>query len=214
MLQNADLIVCESSQTPDLDQESKRAVNQINILLKTQPEPSDEAQAALNELQALFPVPPTEIVKRNVWGTKTAKLLVNNHVKTNFADALSNIKLTGRNPSPEDEEWLRLILTHCSGWSAMGPSHIKDPWVQYIQALFSHLPGLVPILDSLVWPEELDQLPVRYSLIQPSFFLLATPEAYYVFDLEGSGLYCAGQSLEEVYLRMKESRYNDGKEGD
>jgi hypothetical protein len=188
--------------------------NRVNSLLETHSETSDEVCAALDELRTLFPVPPTEIVSPTNWGNETAILRVNNHIKLDFADALRNIENTGRELTAHDEQQLRLILTHWSGWSATDPSHMRDPWVQFIQALFGHLPGLVPILDSLVWPEELTQFPNGYGPIEPSFFLLATPDAYYVFDFEGLGLYCAGQSLEEVYLGLKECRFNGDKEGD
>jgi hypothetical protein len=189
--------------------------NQVNTLLETHSESSDEVCAALDELRTLFPVPPTEIVSPTNWGTTTAAILrVNNHLKSDFADALRNIKSTGREPSAHDEQWLRTILTHWSGWSATDPAHMRDPWVQYLQALFGHLRSLVPILDSLVWPEELTHFPIGYSPIEPSFFLLATPQSYYIFDFEGLGLYCAGQSLEEVYLGLRDCRFVGDKEGD
>jgi hypothetical protein len=188
--------------------------NQVDTLLESHSASSAEVLAALRELQTRFPVPPSEIVGPEKWGTTTARLRVNTHFKSDFADAVHNIKCTGRKLTAADEQWLRLILTHWSGWSATDSMHMRDPWVQYLQALFGHLRGLVPILDSLVWPEELAQFPIGYNPIEPSFFLLATPEAYYVFDLDGLGLYCAGNSLEEVYFGLRESRFNGDREGD
>ena len=188
--------------------------NRVDTLLKTHSQSSDEVRAALRRFTDPLPVPPTEIVSADIWGTTTATLRVNNHLKSDFAEAVRNIKSTGRELTALEEQWLRLILTHWSGWSATDPTHMRDPWVQYLQALFGHIRGLVPILDSLVWPEELTHFPLGYSPIEPSLFLLATPESYYVFDLDGLGLYCAGQSLEEVYLGLRECRFNGDKEGD
>lgn len=188
--------------------------SEVDALLQTHPESSKEVQTALEELQNQFPLPLTEIVSAKIWSGSSAKLRVNNHLKSDFADAVRNIKRTGRSVKAHDEPCLRFILTHWSGWSATDPEHMRDSWVRYLQRLFRHLDGLVPILDSLVWPEELTRLPVGYCPIEPSFFLLATSEAYYIFDLEGSGLYCAGKDLEDVYLGLRECRFNGDKEGD
>src|SRR5208282_3713920 len=89
--------------------------NRVDTLLETHSESSDEVCAALKELQTLFRVPPTEIVSAEIWGTTTATLRVNNHLKSDFAEAVRNIKGTGRELSAPEEQWLRLILTHWSG---------------------------------------------------------------------------------------------------
>ena len=204
------LKLMELAQVPNFD----CYANRVDKLLRIHSASSAEVRAAFHDLQTFFPLPPSEIVGPEKWRTTTAQLRVNTHLKSDFADALRNIKDTGRELTAADEEWLRLILTHWSGWSATDSMHMRDPWVRYLQALFGHLRGLVPILDSLVWPEELAHFPVSYTPIEPSLFLLATPEAYYVFDLDGLGLYCAGNSLEEVYFGLRESRFNGDKEGD
>jgi hypothetical protein len=212
-------VSCECPASSVKGMSDRRAPNfdmyagQVDALLQTHPESSNEVRTALEELQNRFPLPLTEIVSEKIWG-ESAKLRVNNHLKSDFADAVRNIKSTGRSVNAYEEQYLRFILTHWSGWSATDPGHMSDSWVLYLQTLFRHLDGLVPILDSLVWPEEVSRLPVGYCPIEPSFFLLATREAYYMFDLEGSGLYCAGKDLEEVYLGLRECRFNGDKEGD
>jgi len=188
--------------------------SEVDGLLQTHSESSNEVRTALENLQNRFPLPLTEIVSAGIWDQTAARLRVNNHLKSDFADAVRNIKRTGRSFNAHDEQYLRLILTHWSGWSATDPEHMRDSWMQYLRRLFCHLDGLVPILDSLVWPEEVARFPVGYCPIEPTFFLLATPEAYYIFDLEGSGLYCAGNDLKEVYLGLKHCRFNGDKEGD
>jgi hypothetical protein len=64
----------------------------------------------------------------------------------------------------------------------------------------------MPVLDSLVWLEELVQIPAGSSPMQPSLFLLATPQSYYVFVLDGLTLCRAGESLKEVYVGLKDRR--------
>ena len=75
----------------------------------------------------------------------------------------------------------------------------------------------MPILDSVMYAEELDDFPTgRKEWLKPSLFLLATTESYYVYDFdpdEGSGLYIAGKTLEEVYSGLKEYRYYTCQEG-
>ena len=186
----------------------------IHKLLQTHSEESLEVCEVLDDLQTHFPIPPTEIVAPDIWGTPTAKLRINTHLTYNFSEALKNIKNTGRELDVADERWLRLILSHWCGWSATKSSHMRDPWVKYLQALFRHLQGLVPILDSLVWPEELKHYPPGRSPPAPSLFLLATPQSYYVFQLDGLGLCRAGESLEEVYIGLKEGKYIGNDEDD
>jgi hypothetical protein len=72
----------------------------------------------------------------------------------------------------------------------------------------------MPVLDSLTWPTEPQHFPVGFTPIEPSFFLLATVEYFYLFDLEGLDLYRARRSLEEVCRGLRECRFVGYKEGD
>ena len=181
--------------------------SRVVSLLKTHQPSSNEVRAALEDLHTFSAVPPTEIVGKEVWGTTTARLRVNSHLKSDFANAVSNIKNAGHPLTPIDEKYLHLVLKHWCGWSATHETHLDDAWVQYLQALFPDIQGLKPILDSLVWPEEVPQLPNGFVPQEPSMFLLADRELFYVFILEGLGLFRAGRSLEEVYSGLKESRF-------
>jgi hypothetical protein len=140
--------------------------------------------------------------------------LVKTHLKSLFSDAVFNISNTGNTLSLADENYLRLILKHWCGWSATDTKHIHDSWVRYIQSEFSHLEGLVPILDTLVWPEELAKLPKGLGRSQCSLFLLATADSYFVYHFEDGALLRAGITLEEVYNGLKECRFHGHKEGD
>jgi hypothetical protein len=169
---------------------------------------------ALDDLCTIYPLPPTEIVDAGIWGTDTAILRINTHLKSEFADAVSNIERAGHIVTPAEEHLLRLILTHWCGWSATDRSHLDDAWVKCLQAMYAHLNGLLPVLDSLVWAEELTRYPEGKSPPEPSFFLLATPRCYYVYALDDSTLFRAGDSLEEVYMGLKQCRFHGDKEGD
>jgi hypothetical protein len=189
-------------------------VYRVEQLLESHQMDSAELQTAFEELRRTFPQPPTELVGSEIWGTAEASIRVNSHLKSDLSEAIANIQNTGRQITADDEQWLKLLLSHWSGWSATDPEHFHDPWVRFIQALFGHIEGLVPVLDSLTWPTELKQFPVGFTPIEPSFFLLATLEYFYLFDLDGLGFYRAGRSLEEVYQGIKECRFAGGKEGD
>ena len=64
-------------------------------------------------------------------------------------------------------------------------------------------------MDSMTYPEELKDFPESYELREPWFFLLATPDRYYVYDAtEGEeALFVAGESLEEIYVGMRDWRW-------
>ena len=112
---------------------------------------------ALKELQAQFPAPSTEIVPEDVWGE--LYFHATTHLKSEYSEAIFNIRKAGHVLSPADEKYLRFILTHRCGWSATYSTHMGDSWVLYLQVEYSHIKGLVPILDSLFLPEELESLP-------------------------------------------------------
>jgi hypothetical protein len=87
--------------------------------------------------------------------------------------------------------------------------HRNDGWVKFVQNLFCEVPGLVPILDSLAFPEDLAHYPDDHAPPEPTLFLFATAHYYYVFDLQWMGLTRAGETLEEVYTGLKELKYRD-----
>jgi hypothetical protein len=174
---------------------------------------SPNVTAVLNELWAFSPCPHVEVVEEGVWGYPTVS--VKTHLKSTFADAVANIKATGRVLSPKDEHYLRLILTHPCGWSATYPSQVNSHWASFFKTSYPHLKELRLILDTMTYAEELKALPPGIRPERASFFLLSTPELYYVYDCSqspagaGYGLNRAGETLEEVYLGMKEYKYLD-----
>lgn len=170
---------------------------------------SEEAQKALYALQIAYPFPLTQIVEPDIWDSDHPILRFNTHFKADVGDAIRNINFSGHTFGPSDQHWLQLILSHWCGWSATTPRHRSDGWVTFVQHMYSHVNGLVPILDSLAFPEDLVHYRDGYAPPEPSLFLFATPQYYYVFDLEEMGLSRAGETLEEVYAGLKETKYRD-----
>ena len=81
---------------------------------------------------------------------------------------------------------------------------MNDAWANFFQFSYPHLEGHLPILDALSYAEELGKLPDRLKTPRSKKkFLLATAESYYVYDFT-DGLFRAGNTLEEVYIGMKE----------
>ena len=98
-------------------------------------------------------------------------------------------------------------MKHWCGWSPTDSNHIRDSWVQYLQAVYPHLQNLYPILDSLMWPEEIAKYPAGGDPPAPWLFLLATADSFYVYDFENRWLGCAGNSLDDVLSGLKTERY-------
>jgi hypothetical protein len=188
--------------------------NRIVSLLESHSASSAEVCAALAGLQEFSPVPPSEIVDQDVWGLASAKLRINSHLKSDFSDAVSNIERAGQIVTPEDAKYLRLILKHWCGWSATDSKHAQDSWVHFLRIEYPQINGLMPVLDSLVWPEEINHLPKGCCPIEPSMFLLANHESFYVFIMGGEGLMRAGVTLQEVYLGLKACRFWGYRDGD
>lgn len=186
--------------------------NRVSRLLQTHPSSSKEVEAALRELQEKHPVPATEIVGSEIWGK--AFLRIDSHLKPSYDDAVSNILRAGRVFDSTEERFLRLLLTHRCGWSGTSPNHVNDEWVKYVQAVYPQIEGLSPVLDSCVWPEEIGQYPEGRYRFDPSFLLLANSKSYYILVRDELGLYCAGESLGDVYEGMKKGRFHGNKQGD
>jgi hypothetical protein len=92
---------------------------------------------------------------------------------------------------------------------------MDDGWVRYIRALPKEpIEGLYPILDSLTWPEDIEKYPPGTYPVDLSFFLFATPVKYYIYCYEDDDFHVAGDSMLEVYERMKVARFHGDKEGD
>jgi hypothetical protein len=175
----------------------------------------DDTGAAISEfnnLRSVFPLPPVQIIPRGIWPYEPNSFTsIQTHLKSTFVDAVNLLTATGRTVSEEDEKYLRLLLTHHCGWSATYSEHRADPWVKFFHTRYPQLKGLVPILDSMTYVEELANFPDEYDFRPPWFFLLATHDAYFIYDATDGedGLRVAGETLEDVYNGMKYWRWAD-----
>ena len=184
-------------------------VYNIYKLLKVHDDNSEAVMSALKDLRSFSPLPPVEIIPKGVWPCYKRRVNVKTHLKSTFADAVNLIKASGRTLSPDEEKYLHLLLTHPYGWSATSPDHMDDSWVKFFHIRYPQLKGLVPLLDTVTYVEELKYFPEGHEPRDPRFFLLATSESYYVYDLTDGmdALFVAGNTLEEIYNGMKEWRW-------
>ena len=116
----------------------------------------------------------------------------------------------GRDLSVADEKYKLQLLTHVCGWSATYPDHMNDLWVKFFHIRYPQLEGLMPILDLMTYLEELIHFPDDHRFREPWFFLLATSDCYYIWDASDrgqDGLFLAGDTLEDVYVRLKDWRW-------
>jgi hypothetical protein len=185
----------------------------ISLLDRHSPS-SPQVSTALERLTAHYVLPPVQVVEPEVWGATFFRR--NIHIKADYSAAAANIvRITGRRMSSDEGKTLRLLLTHPCGWSATYPSHVEDTWVRYVQALPKvPIEGLYPILDSLTWQEDIENYPPGCLPIDPSFFLFASSQKYYVYHFDNDDMFCAGDSLLDVYEGMKVGRFHGNKEGD
>jgi hypothetical protein len=174
------------------------------------------ASLALNELRSRFPRPPVQLIPNGIWTKEpNCHVSVQTHLKSTFADAVNLLTATGRQLSVADEKYLRLLLTHVCGWSATYPSHVNDSWVNFFHVRYPQLQGLVPILDSMTYPEELADFPDDYGFPHPRFCLLATSECFFIWDASDwgqDGLFVAGDTLEEVYTGLRDWKWAESYE--
>lgn len=196
----------------------KERISYLRKLLETHDETSDAVSSTLKELETFYPRPPVQIVTKGAWPKESPNrvtVTVQTHLKSTFADAVNLLKATGRTLSSEDEKYLRLLLTHSCGWSATYPEQMNAPWwADFFPVRYPQLKGLVPILDSMTYLEELVDFPDEYHFRAPWFFLLATPDCYFVYDATDGqdGLRVAGETLEEVYHGLKDWRWAESSE--
>src|SRR5271163_437202 len=154
--------------------------NYINWQLLEFKVASTQVLSVLDEMKHKFPIPLVELVPKGNWDSKTDVLLTKTHRHSHVSDAIRNVEKTGRRIGKEEYPDFELLLTHWCGWCPTSDEHMNDDWMNYLRAEYLHLGNLVPVLDSLTWPDELREYPPGIDPIMPFLFLLATSDAYYV----------------------------------
>ena len=121
--------------------------------------------------------------------------------------AVENIAKTDRIMNPLEKQYLRYILCFNSGWSATAPSHHEDSWMYCINYRFPHIENLKPVLDDMIWPEEIELFPSGYGAGGPGYLLLANLTTFYFYYYETEELLNMGTTLEELYWGLRERKW-------
>jgi hypothetical protein len=181
--------------------------NEIFLLLQTACPLSPVVMSALHRLNVLRPTLRYRIIPEEIWGYPVFRPTL--HVNSTFSDAVANVvQAIARPLDASEKEVLRQLLMHSSCWSATPTAHMSDSWVRYICAYpKTPIPGLTPILDSLVFPEDLCKYPPPFFTREPSFFLFGAPKQFYVYVFAINSLYRAGETLAEVFSGLRKPRY-------
>jgi hypothetical protein len=167
----------------------------------------DRSKRLLEELRQRFPVPAVDIVPKELWGLDSDQVVFRTHARANIEDAVANVESTGRAVNTEDKEQLRLIMSHWCAWSPTAAEHRNDEWMQFLRRDYRQLEGLQPILDTLIWPDELELYPSGHGPLPAWLFLLATKTTYYVYNLEAAILFKAGEDLIDVVDGLQKERW-------
>jgi hypothetical protein len=174
--------------------------------LKTDPLKRDKCSLSLAE-QLNLPSALPYLVYGEPWPSSKTITRTNSHLRNDFESALANvIRGTGRTPDRDEQAYLRFLLQYPEGWSATDVDHMDHPAFRYIYQRWPHL-DLYPVLDDVTWPEEEPYLPQMVAAHDACFFLLATPENYYIYQYADNDLFNAGSTLEDVYWGVRHKRH-------
>jgi hypothetical protein len=76
--------------------------------------------------------------------------------------------------------------------------------MRYLRFTYPQLEGLQPVLDSLIWPDEIARYPIGHPPLPPWLFLLPTATRFYVYyNFQDGSMMDAGGNLREVLDRLK-----------
>jgi len=186
----------------------------LSQLLKQWPSTAEEVHSTIVSLHTLYPWIPGPHINfpDGPWPTEKPRFVQKPHLHTetvSFQIATDNLAKAGMSPlTPSDEEFLRYVLCFPLGWSATSLTHHNDSWVHYVKHRYPHIEDLQPILDDMTWPEEVGSLVASYGPGYPGFFLFANSTSFYFFDFETQELLNAGNTLEEVYLGLRDGKWS------
>lgn len=167
----------------------------------------EESERKLRELRKQYPVPTIELLPKEIWGSDTDELVVKTHNVLCIGEAVRNAEATGRKLAAEEIRYLELLATHWCGWSPTSADHRDDSWVSYLRYAYPSLVGLQPILDTLIWANEISQYPIGDVPRPPWLFLLATKDRYFVYNFQECAMMDAGETLKEVFEGMMKHRW-------
>jgi hypothetical protein len=180
-------------------------VVELETLIETGDREKSERQ--LRQLRKQYSVPTIEFLPKEIWETDTDQLVLKTHSVLGIKVAVLNAEATGRKLAGEDIKYLELLATHWCGWSPTSADHREDSWVSYLRYAYPSLAGLQPVLDSLIWANEISRYPIGQVPRPPWLFLLATRERYFIYNFQEVAMMDAGDTLMEVFEGMKKDRW-------
>lgn len=195
----------KSGKVEAIAENAPRTYNELTSELRCLVESGEQekSEQLLQELHQQFPVPMADILRKEMWGLKTDQLILRTHARMDMTEAIYNVESTGRKLTNEEKEQLRTIAFHWCSWSPTAAEHRNNSWMRFLRFAYPSLNGLQPILDSLIWPDEIAHYPIGHVPLPPWLFLLATPTKFYVYNFQDIAMREAGDTLAEVLNGMR-----------
>jgi hypothetical protein len=189
--------------------ETSRPFAELVVELETLIETGDreKSERQLRQLRGQYSVPTIERLPKEIWETETDLLVLKTHSALGIKVAVLNAEATGRKLTEEEIKYLELLATHWCGWSPTSADHREDSWVSYLRYAYPSLADLQPVLDSLIWANEISRYPTGHVPRPPWLFLLATRERYFIYNFQEVAMMDAGDTLMEVFEGMKKGRW-------
>jgi hypothetical protein len=194
--------VSESSEQKE--QSFEEVADCINELLEGDALDTAHAVGMADSLTREYPVPYVEIVPRQFWGPLCHEVVIRTHAESDINVAKRNLSIAGQQIHNINEEGLLTAITaHWCGWSPTDSRHLHDAWVSFLRRNYPQKKDLVPILDSLIWEDEIQRYPHDLDPGEPTLFLLANDEAFYVYNFETQCLIYFGRTLHVVRENLR-----------
>jgi hypothetical protein len=188
----------------DLGSSYSDELSEISGLLKRTQDPTQVEAKLLAFNEKWSNVPPVQIVPGEIWNCRT--FVVYGVRFTKKEDAINNLIASGRVISANEEKFVEYLMTWPFYWSPSDPQHNDEPCFQFLRWRFRHLGHLYPIFDNIMWPEDVENIPLTGYVNDPFRMLLAGKDYYYIYNPEDDMMFKAGRTLEEVYEGLKSDK--------
>lgn len=169
----------------------------------------EKSERLLEELRRQYDVPSADISWKETWGLEKDQLILRTHAKRDIAVAIKNVESTGRKLGEKEKHQLETIASHWCYWSPTAEDHKNDSWMRYLRFSYPSLKGLQPVLDSLIWADEMARYPIGHTPLPPWLFLLATSSKFYVYNFQNDSMVEAGDTLTEVLDGMRHEGWDN-----
>src|SRR5271163_4639898 len=148
----------------------------------------------LEELRRQYPIPTADTSWKDIWGLERDMLILRTHAKQDIVVAIKNVESTGRELDEYEKDQLRTIASHWCYWSPTTYDNANDSSMRFLIFAYPSLKGLQPVLDSLIWTDEIASYPIGHTPLPPWLFLLATSSKFYVYNFQADSMVEAGET--------------------